>query len=112
MSTSAGVASVPHLTEAACILKKPRLLFLVAEVFWVAVTELNLSYYNGETMLCTIYTPYGNLFKFLNSNPVFCRWCARVLRCKAMFRRGLGFRVLAATCWRFGLPCFGLSCLA
>ena len=37
---------------------------------WVAVKELNLSYYIGETLLLTIYTRYGNLiFKFLNSNP-------------------------------------------
>ena len=30
-------------------------------VFWVAVKELNLSYYIGETLLFTIYTHYGNL---------------------------------------------------
>ena len=29
--------------------------------FWVAVKELNLSYYIGETLLFTIYTHYGNL---------------------------------------------------
>ena len=34
---------------------------------WVAVKELKLSYYIGETLLFTIYTHYGN---FLNSNPV------------------------------------------
>ena len=28
---------------------------------WVAVKELNLSYYIGETLLFTIYTHYGNL---------------------------------------------------
>ena len=28
---------------------------------WVAVKELNLSYYIGETQLFTIYTHYGNL---------------------------------------------------
>ena len=28
---------------------------------WVAVKELNLSYYVGETLLFTIYTHYGNL---------------------------------------------------
>ena len=28
---------------------------------WVAVKELNLSYYIGETLLFTIYTQYGNL---------------------------------------------------
>ena len=93
MSTSAGVASVPHLTEAACILKKPGFFCLVAEVFWVAVKELNLSYDIWETILITIYSPYGNLFKFLNSNPFCCRWCARVVRGETMFRRGLGFRV-------------------
>ena len=29
--------------------------------FWVAVKELNLSYYIGETLLFIIYTHYGNL---------------------------------------------------
>ena len=29
--------------------------------YWVAVKELNLSYYIGETLLFTIYTHYGNL---------------------------------------------------
>ena len=28
---------------------------------WVAVNELKLSYYIGETLLFTIYTHYGNL---------------------------------------------------
>ena len=28
---------------------------------WVAVKELKLSYYIGETLLSTIYTNYGNL---------------------------------------------------
>ena len=28
---------------------------------WVAVKELELSYYIGETLLFTIYTHYGNL---------------------------------------------------
>ena len=28
---------------------------------WVAVKELKLSYYTGETLLFTIYTHYGNL---------------------------------------------------
>ena len=28
---------------------------------WVAVKELKLSYYSGETLLFTIYTHYGNL---------------------------------------------------
>ena len=28
---------------------------------WVAVKELQLSYYIGETLLFTIYTHYGNL---------------------------------------------------
>ena len=30
-------------------------------VYWVAVEELKLSYYIGETLLFTIYTHYGNL---------------------------------------------------
>ena len=30
-------------------------------LFWVAVKELKLSYYIGETLLFTIYTHYGNL---------------------------------------------------
>ena len=29
--------------------------------YWVAVKELKLSYYIGETLLFTIYTHYGNL---------------------------------------------------
>ena len=36
---------------------------------WVAVKELELSYYIGETLLFTIYTHYVTSFKFLNSNP-------------------------------------------
>ena len=36
---------------------------------WVAVKELKLSYYIGETLSLTIYTHYGYFFKFLNSNP-------------------------------------------
>ena len=34
---------------------------------WVAVKELELSYYIGETLLFTIYTHYGNLA--LNPKP-------------------------------------------
>ena len=30
-------------------------------LYWVAVKELNLSYYVGETLLFTIYTHYGSL---------------------------------------------------
>ena len=30
------------------------------EHFWVAVKELKLSYYIGETLLFTMYTHYGN----------------------------------------------------
>ena len=30
-------------------------------LFWVAVKELDLSYYIGETLLFTIYSHYGNL---------------------------------------------------
>ena len=33
---------------------------LGTSVCWVAVKELNLSYYIGETLLFTIYTQYGN----------------------------------------------------
>ena len=29
--------------------------------YWVAVKELNLSYYIGGTILITIYTHYGNI---------------------------------------------------
>ena len=29
--------------------------------YWVAVKELKLSYYIGETLLFTIHTQYGNL---------------------------------------------------
>ena len=32
-----------------------------SELDWVAVKELNLSYYIGETLLFTIDTPYDNL---------------------------------------------------
>ena len=41
-------------------------------LIWVAVKELNLNYYIGETLLTTIFihTHYGNFFKFLNSKPV------------------------------------------
>ena len=34
---------------------------LVPLEFWVAVKELKLSYYIGETLLFTIHTHYGNL---------------------------------------------------
>ena len=34
---------------------------LKVEEYWVAVKELKLSYYIGETLLFTIYTHYGNL---------------------------------------------------
>ena len=30
-------------------------------LYWVAVKELKLSFYIGETLLFTIYTHYGNL---------------------------------------------------
>ena len=30
-------------------------------ISWVAVKELNSSYYDGETLLITVYTHYGNL---------------------------------------------------
>ena len=33
----------------------------LAERYWVAVKELKLSYYIGETRLFTLYTHYGNL---------------------------------------------------
>ena len=32
----------------------------VLQVFWVAVEELKLSYYIGETLLFPVYTHYGN----------------------------------------------------
>ena len=32
-----------------------------AKIIWVAVKELNLSYYIGETLLFIMYTHYGNL---------------------------------------------------
>ena len=34
---------------------------------WVAVKELNLSYYIGETLLFTIYTHYGNFLSSLTA---------------------------------------------
>ena len=37
------------------------LMVAVVRTFWVAVKELKLSYYIGETLLFTIYTHYGNL---------------------------------------------------
>ena len=37
---------------------------------WVAVKEVKLSYYIGETLVFTICTHYGSLIEFLNSNPV------------------------------------------
>ena len=30
-------------------------------LYWVAVKELKLSYYIGETLLLRLYTHYGNL---------------------------------------------------
>ena len=30
-------------------------------IYWVAVKELKVSYYIGETLVFTIYTHYGNL---------------------------------------------------
>ena len=40
-------------------------------LIWVAVKELNLSYYIGETILMTTYSLPNVVteFKFLNSNP-------------------------------------------
>ena len=35
----------------------------VCEISWVAVKELRLSYYIGETLLFTIYTHHGNLIQ-------------------------------------------------
>ena len=35
----------------------------IAGINWVAVKELKLSYYIGETLLFTIYTHYGNLIQ-------------------------------------------------
>ena len=35
--------------------------FIIVALIWVAVKELKLSYYTGETLLFTIYTHYGNL---------------------------------------------------
>ena len=46
------LAAKPLFSEAA--LKQPR------REAWVAVKELNLSYYIGETLLLTIYTHYDN----------------------------------------------------
>ena len=46
------------------------------KIVWVAVKELKLSYYIGETLLFTIYIYTPNIvteFKFLNSNPVVLR---------------------------------------
>ena len=37
---------------------------------WGAVKELRISYYIGETILITIYTPSISLIKFLHGNPV------------------------------------------
>ena len=34
---------------------------LSLKLYWVAVKELKLSYYIGETLLFTIFTHYGNL---------------------------------------------------
>ena len=38
-----------------------RLRNLLSVFSWVAVKELKLSYYIGETLLFTIHTHYGNL---------------------------------------------------
>ena len=37
------------------------ILCLTSSFYWVAVKELSLSYYIGETLLFTINTHYGNL---------------------------------------------------
>ena len=42
-------------------LKWEEVYFKKQEAFWVAVRELNLSYYIGEALLFTMYTHYGNL---------------------------------------------------
>ena len=38
-------------------------------VYWVAVEELKLSYYIGETLLFTLYTHYGNLISVPYQQP-------------------------------------------
>ena len=42
-----------------CVERNRRM--LLYGIYWVAVKELKLSYYIGETLLFTIYTHYGNL---------------------------------------------------
>ena len=42
-------------------LKWGEVYFRKQEAFWVAVGDLNLSYYFGEAQLFTVYTHYGNL---------------------------------------------------
>ena len=37
--------------------------------YWVAVKELKLSYYIGETLLFTMYTHYGNLISVPEQQP-------------------------------------------
>ena len=39
---------------------KIEVLYQTLGIYWVAVKELQLSYYIGETLLFTIYTHYGN----------------------------------------------------
>ena len=50
---------------------------------WVAVKELKLSYYIGETLLFTIYTHYGNLIKVPYQQPSKPKLRAFVLGTKA-----------------------------
>ena len=40
--------------------KVQRMVSVIGNLIWVAVKELELSYYIGETLLSTIYTHYGN----------------------------------------------------
>ena len=59
----------------------------MSQAFWVAVKELKLSYHSSDTILITICPCYGNLIKFLHSNPVlYKRWMTVVM---ASFGNGL-----------------------
>ena len=60
MLWTGGKVAVPMVFEHCSVSDKHRALAGSAGI-WIAVKELKLSYYIGETLLFTIYTHYGNL---------------------------------------------------
>ena len=50
-----------YVSHRVAVLRNSPAFVRAATLYWVAVKELKLSYYIGETLLFTIYTHYGNL---------------------------------------------------